>query len=152
MGNVRRATDHRVTVWSGYRPIGLLSCRVAVSQATISNTLIIILWYLLMRCSSVERRANVLLGCHLPGLCPPVTILRANILSGYWPGSILSKFKYIKLKRILTLQIDIYVQKTNDFVLSKLINFRQWWAPVPNWAYFLDLVMGFEEIEQISNV
>ena len=33
--NLRRATDHGATVQSGYCPIGLLTCRVTVSWATI---------------------------------------------------------------------------------------------------------------------
>ena len=32
--NLCRTTDHWVTVWSGYCPIGLLSCWVTVSKAT----------------------------------------------------------------------------------------------------------------------
>ena len=71
--NVCQATDHRATVRLGYCPIGLLSCRVTVSR-------LLSLGPMLGR--AVVRRATVLLGYCLSGLCPRVSVRRANVLSG----------------------------------------------------------------------
>ena len=74
--NVRRATDHRITVLLGYCLIGLLSCWVTVSWGTIS-------------------RVNVPSGCWksgyspvglvcLSGLYPRVSVHQASVILKIW--------------------------------------------------------------------
>ena len=75
--NPRRATDHGATVQSGYYLIGLLSCRVTVSWATILE---------LMSGRAAVRRDTVLSGYCLSGMCPHGSARRAIVRSDYCPG------------------------------------------------------------------
>ena len=70
--NVRRATDHRATVRSGYCPFELLSVGL-LSLGLLS------VW-------PVVRRATVLSGYCLPGLCIWVRVRWASVRLGYCPG------------------------------------------------------------------
>ena len=61
--NLRQATGHRATARSGYCPMGLLSCRVTVSWATIPRT-------------------NVQSGCCPSGYCPIRLLSVGDVSSG----------------------------------------------------------------------
>ena len=66
-----RANQRRATVWSGYFPIGKMSCRVIVSRATI-------------------LRANVRSGCCPSGYCPVGLLSVGDVSSGKCPVGLLS--------------------------------------------------------------